>query len=84
MSGEAIVAAGAGAEGFSSRGIEVGAGLSTGGRVFRYFPAGVILEVVVVVGKGNGDEGELESLGEPVRGSRDSGEDFVVVGRGKF
>ena len=38
--------------------------------MFRYFPAGVILEVVVVVGKGNWDEGELESLGEPVRGSK--------------
>ena len=56
----------------------------TDSRVFRYLPLGVISEVVVVVGKGNGDEGELESLGEPTRGSRDSGEDFVVVGGGKF
>ena len=53
-------------------------------RVFRYFPLGVISEVVVVVGKGDGDKGELESLGEPTRGSRDSGEDFVIVGGGKF
>ena len=46
----------------------------------RYFPLGVILEVVFVVGKGNGDQGELESLGEPMRGFRDSCEDFVIVG----
>ena len=54
--------------------------LSTGGRVFGYFPLRIISEVVVIVRKGNGDEGELESLGEPTRGSRDSCEDFVVVG----
>ena len=32
-----------------------------------------------IVGKGDRDEGELESFGEPMRGSRDSCEDFVVV-----
>ena len=62
----------------------MGAGLSTEGRVFRYFPVGIILEVVVIARKGDGDEGELESLGEPTRGSRDSCEDFVIVGRGEF
>ena len=54
------------------------------GRVFGYFPVRVIPEVVVVIGKGNRDKGKLESLGEPMRGSRDSCEDFVVVGKGKF
>ena len=44
------------------------AGLSAGGRVFRYFPVRVISEVVVIVRKGDRDEGELESLGEPMRG----------------
>ena len=62
----------------------MGAGLSMGGRVFGYFPVGIILEVVVLVGKGDGDEGKLELLGEPMRGSRDSCEDLVIVGRGKF
>ena len=38
------------------------------GRVFRYFPVRVISEVVVIVNKGDRDEGELESLGEPMRG----------------
>ena len=49
------------------------------GRVFGYFPVRVIPEVVFVVGEGNGDKGKLELLGEPMRGSRDSGEDLVVV-----
>ena len=62
----------------------MGTGLSMEGRVFGYFPVRVIPEVVVVVGKGNRDKGKPESLGEPMRGSRDSCEDFVVVGRGKF
>ena len=61
----------------------MGAGLLTEGRVFGYFPVGIISEVVVIVGKGNRDEGELESLGEPMRGSRNC-EDFIVVGRGEF
>ena len=54
------------------------------GRVFGYFPVRVIPEVVFVVGEGNGDKGKLELLGEPMRGSRDPCEDFVVVGRGEF
>ena len=41
------------------------------------------MEVVVIIRKGYGDEGELESLGKPTRGSRDSSEDFIVVGRGE-
>ena len=40
---------------------------------------GVVLEVVFVIGEGDRNEGKLESLGEPTRGSRDSGEDFVIV-----
>ena len=83
MSGAAVVAARAGAEGFSSREVGVGAGTSTGCGWFRYFPLGVVSEVVFVVGKGDRGEGELETLGEPTRGSRDSCEDFVVVVRGK-
>ena len=47
------------------------------------FPLGVISEVVFIVGERDGDEGELESSGEPTGGSRDSGEDLVVVVRGK-
>ena len=54
------------------------------GGIFRYLPVGVISEVVVIVGKWDRDEGELELLGEPTRRSRDSCEDFVVVGRGKL
>ena len=57
--------------------------MSMESRVFGYFPVGIVLEVVVVVGKGNGDEGKLKSLGEPMRGSRDSSKYFVVVGRGE-
>ena len=79
MSGAAVVTAGTGAEGFSSREVRVGAGMSTRCGWFRCFPLGVVLKVVFIVGEGDGDEGELESLGEPMRGSRDSSEDFVVV-----
>ena len=61
----------------------MGAGASTKSKVFGYSPVGIVSEVVVVVGKGNGNKGELKSLGEPMRGSRDSSEDFVIVGRGK-
>ena len=53
------------------------------GRVFGYFPVKVISEIVVVVGKRDRDKGELESLAEPTRGSRDPSEDFVIVGRGE-
>ena len=77
------MAAGTGAEGFSSREVGVGTGMSTGCGWFRYFPLGVVSEVVFVIGKGDRGEGELESLGEPMRRSRDSCEDFVVVGSGK-
>ena len=38
---------------------------------------------MVIVRKGNGAEGKLELLGEPMRGSRDSSEYFIVVGRGE-
>ena len=38
------------------------------GRVFRYFSVRVVLEIVVVVGDRNRDEGKMESLGEPMRG----------------
>ena len=83
MSGAAIVAAGTGAKGFSSREVRVGAGMSAGCGWFRYFPLGVVSEVVFVIGEGDRDEGELESFGEPTRGSRDSSEDFVIVVRGE-
>ena len=83
MSGTAVVTARTGAEGFSSGEVGVGAGMSTRRGWFRYFPLGVVSKVVFVVGKGDGGKGELESSGEPMRGSRDSSEDFVVVVRGK-
>ena len=83
MSGEAVVATGTGAEGFSSREGRVGAGMSTRCRWFGYFPLGVVSEVVFVVGKGDRGEGKLESFREPTRGSRDSSEYFVVVVRGE-
>ena len=73
------MAAGTGAEGFSSREVRVGAGSSAKCGWFGYFPLGVILEVVFVVGEGDRNKGKLESFGEPTRGSRDSCEDFVVV-----
>ena len=79
MSGTAVVTTGTGAERFSSREVGVGAGTSTGCGWFRYFELGVVSEVVFIIGKGDGGEGELESSGEPMRGSRDSSEDFVVV-----
>ena len=75
------MAAGAGAEGFSSRESRVGAGTSTRCGWFGCFPLGVVSEVVFVVGKGDRGESELESSGEPTRGSRDSGEDLVIVVR---
>ena len=83
MSGAAVVTAGTGAEGFSSREVRVGAGSLTRCAWFRYFPLGVILEVVFIVGEGDRNKGKLESLGEAMRGSRDSCEDFVVVFSGK-
>ena len=70
---------GASTEGFSSREVGVGAGVSTRCGWFRYFPLGVVSEVVFIVGKGDRGEGKLESFGEPTRGSRDSSEDLVVV-----
>ena len=84
MSGAAVVTAGAGAEGISSRKVRVGAGASTGCGWFGYFPLGVISKVVFIIREGDRGEGELESLGEPTRGSRDSSEDFVVVVRGEY
>ena len=78
-----VVTAGTGAEGFSSREGRVGAGTSTGCGWFGYFPLEVVSEVVFIVGKEDRDEGELESFGEPTRGSRDSSEDFVIVVRGE-
>ena len=78
-----IVTAGTGAEGCSSREVRVGAGALTSCGGFRYFPLGVVSEVVFIVGKGDGDEGELELSGEPMRGSRYSSEDFVIVVGGK-
>ena len=83
MSGAAVVPAGTGAEGFSSREVGVGARTSVGSGWFGYFSLGVVSEVVCIVGKGNRDEGELELFGEPTRGSRNSIEDFVIVVRGK-
>ena len=83
MSGAAIVATGAGTEGFSSREFRVGAGASAGCGWFRYFPLGVVSKVVFIIREGDRGEGELESLGEPTRGSRDSCEDFVVVVSGE-
>ena len=83
MCGAAVVTAGAGAKGFSSREVRVGAGKSAGCGWFRYFPLGVVSEVVFVIREGDRGEGELESFGEPTRGSRDSSEDFVVVVRGE-
>ena len=81
MSGAAVVTAGA--ERFSSREVGVGAGTSTRCGWFRYFPLGVVLEVLLVVGEGDRGEGKLELSGEPMRGSRDSSEDFVIVVRGE-
>ena len=83
MSGAAVVTAGTGAKGFSSREVRVGAGVLTGCGWFGYFPLGVVSEIVFIVGKGDRDEGELESSGEPTRGSRNSSEDFVIVVRGE-
>ena len=83
MSGAAVVTTRTGAEGFSSREFGVGAGVLTRCRWFRYFPLGVVSKVVFVIGESDRGEGELESSGEPMRGSRDSSEDLVVVVRGK-
>ena len=79
VSGAAVVTAGAGAD----REVCVGAVMSLDSRVLKYFPVRVISEVVVIVRKGNRDEGELELLREPTRGSRDSSEHFIIVGRGE-
>ena len=47
----------------------------------QVIPTWVVSEVVFIVGKGDRGEGELESFGKPTGGSRDSGEDLVVVVR---
>ena len=78
-----VVTTGTGAEGFFSREVRVEAGTLARCGCFRYFPLGVISEVVFVVGKGDRGEGELELSGEPTRRSRDSCEDLVVVVRGE-
>ena len=83
VSGAVVMAPQASAEGFSSRESLIGTGGVLNSGIFRYFPVRVIVEVVVIVWKGNGDEGKLESLGEPVRGSRNLSEDFIIVGGGK-
>ena len=54
-----VVATGTGAKGFSSGEVRVGAWVSAGCGWFGYFPLGVVLEVVFVVGEGDRDEGEL-------------------------
>ena len=73
------MAARAGADGFFSREVRVGTRVSSMDNRFGYFPVRIIFEVVVVVREGNCDEGELELLYKPVRGSRNMGEDFIVV-----
>ena len=83
VSGATVVATQTGAEGFFSKEFWVRTRVTLKGRGFGYFPIRVILEVVVVIGKKDRDEGELESLAEPMRGSRDSNEDFVIVSRGE-
>ena len=45
-----IVATGAGTNGSFSGEFLMRAGLSLDGRVFRYFPPGVVMKVVVVIG----------------------------------
>ena len=50
-------------------------------KVFWCFPVRIVPEVVVIIRKGNRDKGELELLGEPMKGSRDSSKDFVIVFR---
>ena len=79
MSGAAIVTTGTGAEGFSSREVRVGAGSSTRCGWFGYFPLGGCIGGSICHWEGDRNEGKLESLGEPTRGSRDSCEDFVIV-----
>ena len=56
MSGATVVATGTGAEGFSSREVRVGAGTLTRCGWFRYFPLGVVSEVVFIIGKGDGGD----------------------------
>ena len=53
-------------------------------RVFGYLPVRVVLEGAVVIGEGDGDEGKLKSLGESMKGSRDSSEDFIIVGEARL
>ena len=84
VSGAAVVTTGTGAEGFSSREVRVRARVSTRCGWFGYFPLNVVSKIVFIVGEGDGGEGELELSREPVRGSRDSCEDFVVVVRSEY
>ena len=62
----------------------MGAGPLTDGGVFRCIPVGIVPKVVAIIRKGDRGDGKVESLGEPMRGSRDSCEDFIIVGGGKF
>ena len=52
VSGAAVVATGAGAEGFFSREVGVGTGVVVKSRVFGYFPVRIVPEVVVIIRKG--------------------------------
>ena len=77
------MAAGASTEGFGSRELWMGAGRGLKFWSFRDFPVGSVVEVIAVIRECNRGESEVEVSSEPVRGSRDSGEDFIIVGGGK-
>ena len=81
VSGAAIVAAVASTDKLLSRKSVVCAVRFGRGSQFRYFPVGVVSEDVVVVG--DRDKGKVEIFDQPPRWSRDSSEDFIIVGSGE-
>ena len=84
VSGAAIVAATASADKLFSRKSVMCAVMFGRGSQFRYFPVGVVSEDVVVIR--GGDKGKVTISDQPLRWSRDSSEDFVIVGssEGRF
>ena len=83
VSGAMVVAADTSTDKLFSRKRVVGTRTFGRGRQFKYFPVGVVSEEVVIVGEGNGGKGEVKVSSQPLRWSRDSSEDFVIVGGGR-
>ena len=61
----------------------MGTGTSGRRKGFGEFPVRVVSEEIVVVQEGDRSEGEVNVSGQPTWWSRNSSEDFVIVGSSK-